>query len=212
MFLYNDKVLVDRSFKLSELFKLVKANKDIKTEASIIESIKLSHVLSPSTTNLEPCENVKEIYIIKIDLKEKHIPTVFLEMFDKQIKFQTLFKLFYKDSIVYRTSIKEFNEDGTLKLLKIFQTDWIEELKQNFPTTSKLEMVYKTILANITSYEFKKNEDFKEYIIRLDTIKKKNMEIDKLTRMMNAEKQPNIKMEMNDKIKKLKNDLKALEV
>lgn len=212
MFIYNEKVLVNRPFKLNELLKLVKANKDIKTDASVIAGINLSHVLSPATTNLEISRNVKEIYIITIDLKEKQIPNAFLDLFDKQIMFQTLFKLCYNNSVIYRASLKEFNEDETMKILKTFQTDWQDELKQEFPTTSKLENVYKTILSNITSQQFKQDEEFSDYVLRLDKIRKQKAEIDKLTRMMLAEKQPNIKMELNDKIKKLKNELKELEV
>lgn len=212
MFIYNEKVLVNRPFKLNELLKLVKANKDIKTDASVIAGINLSHVLSPATTNLEISKNVKEIYIITIDLKEKQIPNAFLDLFDKQIMFQTLFKLCYNNSVVYRASLKEFNEDETMKILKTFQTDWQDELKQEFPTTSKLENVYKTIISNITSHQFKQDEEFSDYVLRLDKIRKQKAEIDKLTRMMLAEKQPNIKMELNDKIKKLKNELKELEV
>lgn len=212
MFIYNEKVLVNRPFKLNELLKLVKANKDIKTDAGVIAGINLSHVLSPATTNLEISKNVKEIYIITIDLKEKQIPNAFLDLFDKQIMFQTLFKLCYNNSVVYRASLKEFNEDETMKILKTFQTDWQDELKQEFPTTSKLENVYKTIISNITSHQFKQDEEFSDYVLRLDKIRKQKAEIDKLTRMMLAEKQPNIKMEMNDKIKKLKNELKELEV
>lgn len=207
MFIYNEKVLVNRPFKLNELLKLVKANKDIKTDASVIAGINLSHVLSPATTNLEISKNVKEIYIITIDLKEKQIPNAFLDLFDKQIMFQTLFKICYNNSVVYRASLKEFNEDETMKILKTFQTDWQDELKQEFPTTSKLENVYKTIISNITSQQFKQDEEFSDYVLRLDKIRKQKAEIDKLTRMMLAEKQPNIKMEMNDKIKKLKKEL-----
>ena len=212
MFIYNEKVLVNKPFKLNELLKLVKANKDIKTDASVIAGINLSHVLSPNTTNLENSENVKEIYIITLELKEKRLPTAFLDLFDKQIMFQTLFKMCYNDSVVYRASLKEFNEDETMKILKTYQTEWQEELKQEFPTTSKLENVYKKIISNITSHEFKQDESFKNYVLRLDQIKKQRAEIDKITRMMLAEKQPNIKMELNDKIKKLKNELKELEV
>ena len=163
-----------------------------------------------ATTNLEISKNVKEIYIITIDLKEKQIPNAFLDLFDKQIMFQTLFKICYNNSVIYRASLKEFNEDETMKILKTFQTDWQDELKQEFPTTSKLENVYKTIISNITYHEFKQDEEFSDYVLRLDKIRKQKAEIDKLTRMMLAEKQPNIKMEMNDRIKKLKNELKEL--
>ena len=210
MFNYNERTKIDKSFKLSDVLKIVNANKEIKNDARVISDIKLSLILSSSSTNLETSKNVKEIYIITIDLKEKRIPNVFLDLFDKQIMFQTLFKICYNNSVVYRASFKEFNEDETMKILKTFQTDWQDELKQEFPPTSKLENVYKTIISNITSCGFKQDEEFKDYVLRLDQIKKQKSEIDKLPRMMLAEKQPNIKMEMNDRIKFLRKELQAL--
>lgn len=211
MFSYNEKVLVNKPFRVNELLKLIKADKTIKTDAGVIANIKLSHVLSPQTTNLENSKDVKEIYIITLELKEKQLPTVFLDCFDKQIMFQTLFKVCYNGTVVYRASIKELNEDGSMKILKTYQTDWQNELKQQFPTTSKLDNVYKKIISNITNYEFRQDESFKSYVLRLDLIKKQKNEIEKRTRMMLAEKQPNIKMEINDKIKKLKRELKEME-
>ena len=211
MFIYNEKVLVNKPFKLNELLKLVKANKDIKKDASVIAGINLSLVLSPTTTNLETNKNVREIYIITIDLKEKRIPSEFLDLFDKQIMFQTLFKICYNNNIVYRASLKEFNEDETMKILQTYQTDWQNELNQAFPTTSKLENVYKKMIANITSYKFKQDESFKNYVMRLDLIKKRKTEIEKLTKTMNNEKQPNLRMALNDKIKEMRKQLNEME-
>ena len=52
---------------------------------------------------------------------------------------------------------------------------------------------------------------FDDYILRIDSIKKLKSEIEKLTKTMNNEKQPNIKMAMNDKIKQMKKDLINME-
>ena len=42
-------------------------------------------------------------------------------------------------------------------------------------------------------------------------IKKQKNEIEKQTKIMNAEKQPNIKMKLNDEIKQMKKELQELE-
>ena len=57
----------------------------------------------------------------------------------------------------------------------------------------------------ITHYHFRQDEEFEDYISRLESIKKQKLEIEKLTKTMNAEKQPNLRMAMNDKIKQMKN-------
>ena len=67
------------------------------------------------------------------------------------------------------------------------------------------------MLKYVVGYSFRQDESFENYTKRLDEIKKLKSEIDKQTRLMTAEKQPNIKMALNDKIKEMKRNLQELE-
>ena len=67
------------------------------------------------------------------------------------------------------------------------------------------------MLKYVVGYSFKPEESFQEFVQRLNCIKKQKTEIEKLTKKMNNEKQPNIKMALNDKIKQMKKDLLNLE-
>lgn len=71
MFNYSEKTKVDIKFKMLDLFKTIKADKSVKTDASNVVSVVLSNTLSPERTNLEASENVKEIYVIDIILNSK---------------------------------------------------------------------------------------------------------------------------------------------
>lgn len=210
MFNYSEKTKVDIKFKMLDLFKTIKADKSVKTDAGIIVSVILSNTLSPEKTNLEASENVKEIYVIDIILNSKRVPEIFVDAFNKFIEFQTLFRLHFQNEIKYIVSIKTFN-DEKMKILKTFESDWKKEEKIDFPFTTKLENVFKEMLKYVVGYAFRQDESFENYVKRLDEIKKLKSEIDKQTRLMTAEKQPNIKMAMNDKIKKLKKELQMLE-
>lgn len=210
MFNYSEKTKVDIKFKMLDLFKTIKADKSVKTDAGNIVSVILSNTLSPEKTNLEASENVKEIYVIDIILNSKRVPEIFVDAFNKFIEFQTLFRLHFQNEIKYIVSIKTFN-DEKMKILKTFESDWKKEEKIDFPFTTKLENVFKEMLKYVVGYAFRQDESFENYVKRLDEIKKLKSEIDKQTRLMTAEKQPNIKMAMNDKIKKLKKELQMLE-
>ena len=98
-----------------------------------------------------------------------------------------------------------------MKIIKRFESDWIAPLELDFPITTKLENVFKKIIKNITNYDFRQEESFESYSKRIDDINKLKSEIDKQTKTMNNEKQPNIKMAMNDKIKQMKKQLQELE-
>lgn len=193
-----------------DLFKTIKADKSVKTDAGNIVSVILSNTLSPEKTNLEASENVKEIYVIDIFLNSKRVPEVFVDAFNRFIEFQTLFRLHFQDEIKYIVSIKTFS-DEKMKILKTFESDWKKEEKFDFPFTTKLENVFKEMLKYVVRYAFRQDESFENYVKRLDEVKKLKSDIDKQTRLMTAEKQPNIKMAMNDKIKKLKKELQMLE-
>ena len=210
MFIYNEKCVVNKLFRLQELFKAIKADKAIKASAKNIIYIKLSYVISPSKLNLEPSKSVKEIYVIDVAVDSKQLQMSFIEALNKFIELQTLFKIRYKNEVKYMLSIKDFREDK-MKIIKRFESDWIAPLELDFPITTKLENVFKEIIKNITNYDFRQEESFESYSKRIDDINKLKSEIDKQTKTMNNEKQPNIKMALNDKIKQLKKELKEFE-
>lgn len=210
MFNYSEKTKVDIKFKMLDLFKTIKADKTVKIDAGNIVSVILSNTLSPEKTNMEASENVKEIYVIDIILNSKRVPEIFVNAFNRFIEFQTLFRLHFQDEIKYIGSIKTFS-DEKMKILKTFESDWKKEEKFDFPFTTKLENVFKKMLKYVVGYAFRQDESFENYVKRLDEIKKLKSEIDKQTRLMTAEKQPNIKMALNDKIKEMKRNLQELE-
>lgn len=210
MFNYSEKTKVDIKFKMLDLFKTIKADKSVKTDAGIIVSVILSNTLSPEKTNMEASENVKEIYVIDIILNSKRVPEIFVDAFNRFIEFQTLFRLHFQDEIKYLVAIKTFS-DEKMKILKTFESNWKKEEKFGFPLTTKLENVFKEMLKYVVGYSFRQDESFENYVKRLDEIKKLKSEIDKQTRLMAAEKQPNIKMALNDKIKEMKRNLQELE-
>lgn len=206
MFTYNPKTQVDINFKMLELFRTIKADKQIKADAENIISVKLANTLSPAKTNLEASDNVQEIYVIDIDLNSKRIPTLFIDAFNRYIAFQTLFRLRYKEEIKYIISIKTFTEEK-IKVSKFFESEWKTQEIYDFPITNRLEIVFKNMLKYTTGYNFRDNESFEKYISRLDEIKKLKVEIEKQTKIMNNEKQPNLRMVMNDKIKQKRKEL-----
>lgn len=210
MFNFSDKTQANITFKMLELFRTLKADKQVKTDASNIAEVKLANILSPDRTFMEASDQVKEIYIIELTLTSKSVPAMFIDLFNKYIEFQTLFKLIYGTQVKYISSIKQF-ADEKMKVLKTFESDWQTETTQDFPITNKLENVFKTIITNITGVSFRQDEAYSNYISRLEAIKKLKSEIEKQTKTMNNEKQPNLRMALNDKIKQLKRQLQELE-
>lgn len=210
MFNYPDKTKINKQFTLKELFKLINCDKELKLNASSIDSICLSNVLSKSTTNLNESENVKEIYIIDVFIKENIVPNKFIDRFNKNINFQTLFRIRFKENTKYIMSLKTFTDDKA-NILLTFESDWQKVTEKKFPSTLKLVNVFKEMLKYVSGCEIKDEESFEKYAQRFNQIKKLKSEIAKLTKQVNAEKQPNLRMELNDKLKQIKKELKELD-
>ena len=210
MFRFSEKTQVNIQFKMLELFRTIKADKIVKADAGNVTRVTLSNVLSPDRTNMESSDNVKEIYVFDIELNSNKVPEKFIEALNKSINFQTLLTLRYNDKVKYIIAVKII-DDEKIKILKIFESDWQEEQLDDMPSSVKLENIYKQMIAKLTLYPFKTSEDFKQYVERMSAIKKQKSEIEKQTKIMNVEKQPNIKMKLNDEIKQMKKELQKLE-
>ena len=210
MFKFSEKTQVNIQFKMLELFRTIKADKVVKADAGNVTKVTLSNVLSPDRTNMESSDNVKEIYLFDIELNSNKIPEKFIEALNKSINFQTLLTLKYNDKVKYIIAVKII-DDEKIKILKTFESDWQEETLDDMPSSVKLENIFKQMITKLALYPFRINEDFKQYVDRMNAIKKQKSEIEKQTKIMNAEKQPNMKMKLNDEIKQLKKELQELE-
>ena len=210
MFKFSEKTQVNMQFKMLELFRTIKADKVVKADAGNVTKVTLTNVLSPDRTNMESSDNVKEIYVFDIELNSNKVPEKFIEALNKSINFQTLLTLRYNDKVKYIIAVKII-DDEKIKILKTFESDWQEETLDDMPSSVKLENIYKQMIAKLTLYPFKTSEDFIQYVDRMSAIKKQKSEIERQTKIMNAEKQPNIKMKLNDEIKQMKKELQKLE-
>lgn len=210
MFRFSEKTQVNIQFKMLELFRTIKADKVVKADAGNVTKVTLSNVLSPDRTNMESSDDVKEIYVFDLELNSNRVPEKFIEALNKSINFQTLLTLKYNDKVKYIIAVKIIDDDK-IKILKTFESDWQEEQLDDMPSSVKLENIYKQMIAKLTLYPFKTSEDFKQYVDRMSAIKKQKSEIEKQTKIMNTEKQPNIKMKLNDEIKQMKKELQDLE-
>jgi len=93
MFNFSTKTVVNRAFKLTDLFKQMGVSKEARKEASVIEKITLTNVLSPLTLNCEADKTIKEVYVFEIVVNARIVPELFIKELDNSIKFHTLFNV-----------------------------------------------------------------------------------------------------------------------
>lgn len=212
MFDLSSKTQVNRKFRLTELYKMMAADKDVKTDAKSIISVVLSNVISQDTMNLSSTGTVQEIYIFDIELENKNIPTLFISSLDKAINLHTVFILHCENEQILYGCFKERTEKG-VKLGKYYKTDWTTETAPiSLPlNVTSIDDIYTALIDVLIPIEANAGEQTSDFVARFDKINKLKSEIERKQKQVDNERQSKRRFELNDELKKLKNELKSLE-
>lgn len=212
MFDLSSKTLVNRRLYLTDLYKIIGKDKEIRLDAKNICSVVLTNVLSCDTMNYTAVGVVKEIYILEIKLNEKVIPEIFIKALDKSIYFHTLFVLRCNDEELLYGCYKQITDKG-VKLGKYYNSSWApsgknKELPLNLTT---LDEVYTLFINELILLTAKETESTQELISRYEEIQKLKKDIEKLQRQVDNERQSKKRFELNDVLKELKKKLESLQ-
>lgn len=212
MFQLSSKTQVNRKFRLTELYKMMAADKDVKADAKNILSVVLTNVLSQDTLNLTNDGTVKEIYIFDIELDNKTIPALFISALDKAINLHTVFVLRCDNQQLLYGCYKEKTANG-VKLGKYYSTEWTSSAKTiALPiNVASIDDIYTAIIDKLIPIQATKNESTSDFVSRFDKITKLKAEIARLQKQVDNERQSKIRFELNNELKKLKNSLSNLE-
>lgn len=211
MFELSSKTQVNRKFKLTELYKVTSADKAVKADAANILSVMLTNVLNNDTLNLSVKGAVKEIYVFEIALTTKTAPSLFISALDKATNFHTIFILKYGNEEVLYGAFKEYGEKG-MKAGKYYCTDWAAEKPIALPLgVNSLDEIYTAIIDELIPITARQAESTKDLVARYGEVVKLKKEIEKLQHLVDTEKQPKRRFELNDELKKLKDNLKELQ-
>lgn len=193
--------------KSTELNKIIpkkaiytKFNLDNATKEAIdldVAKLVIVNELSSEKLHVSKGENVSAIFVLNVMLKRKNFCSRSIELIAKLIPQKMIIVLQYQDEImlaVYHT--------------KLMYSSW-QKIENASININGLDMngVWKNFVKQIANFEWDESLTIEDNVALNEKRRKLNCEIEKLTRQMNAEKQPNIKMAINDKIKELKKEL-----
>ena len=205
MFHFSSKTVVDRKFKLSDLYKQMSASKEAKKDGALIESVVLKNVLSPNTLYCDADKAIKEIYVFEITVKERYVPETFIKELDKSIKLHTIFHIKHEDYELSMLSYKLGTQKG-----RYFQTNWENEDDFDVPLVSSIPEMYKYILSKFLIYPPFESEGVEEYIKRYNQLAKLDFQIGKTSSAIAHETQSKKKFEYNARLKEYKEEREQL--
>lgn len=179
-----------------------------------IKTIWWRNKIAASTMNLAAGEIVTEIEIFEVRLYTSQLDEAVLRQIDKEIPYHILFLLEYEDRFQAWTAYKEAVGSGTnaFKVGTYYHTDWLEESKLPLKVDGlTVDQVYENFVRQIAGDIFTgTNETLKESVERSERKKELQKQIEKLQGKVHREKQLNKQVQLNMKLKRLKEELEEL--
>lgn len=219
LFEYPEKSRFGRKIPKNKFYENVTFNRKLKEKfINQIDKIIWKHKLAPNTLNLDATDEVPEIVVLDIFLKNEEIEQALLEIIDNAIPLPIIFHLHQKNKIKIKAAYKRpsVSANNNWIVESYLESDW--ELlntitKQSIPQALNLGKLYEAILLALIPVEFKNNKktrNIAEQISTINQVKLLKKEIEQLTLKFNKEKQKNRQFEINKKIKLKQKELSKL--
>lgn len=208
MFEFSSRVTVNKEFKVSDVLKTMHASKEVRADASKIDSMRLAYVINAARINCQENPDYREIYIFEINLNSKDLPTLFVEALDKTIKFHTFFVFKLDDYVATTMCFKRI--DKTVRLEKYHPRPFALDKPIPLPDIQDVPEAYKFLYSYEMDIPYRKSESPEELFQRIATIRKIRYDIEKLEEAIIRQLQPKKKYEYHQKVAELKNHLTDL--
>jgi hypothetical protein len=185
------------------------SNKVKKLFTNQIQKILWKNKLSVETINLRGKE-IDEIQIFEIELKEKvYIPDI-LNSIDKSIPYHIVFIIKFSDDVYVSVSPKHLNpiNANSAVIDHTFKTEWFSSQEFNFKIDLKnsIDDIFYSFCCQF-SPTIKTNKNLQDFISANKELDRLNRDIQKINQQISQTKQYNKKVELNQKLLFLENNI-----
>lgn len=179
-----------------------------------VEQIVWQYKLAPETINLPAKPGVPEVQIFRIVLKTGDMSVDVLKCIDGAVQFPIVFELEYEGKIKVIAAHKRPSEADASKWVvsDYFSTVWMpaNSPRVEMPVVLDLAGLYEALLQRLIPLAPRDQESFSALVERLESVRAKQREIEKVRARLAKEKQFNRKVEINATLRQLNNELEEL--
>lgn len=191
--------VVDKFIPKKTFYEKVNIPNSIKEEfIDKLSKIYWKYKIAEDTINIPKTENVEEIEVFELELKEKYNCKGIIRIITKNIPYPILFYIKYESDFQY--AIK-YNDE-------IFFSEWNDKISFTFSGLN-IGGIYDNLVKTITKIDIS-IQNLNDEIQKKNEILYIENEIKKLENKIRSEKQFNIKVEYNKEIAKLEKRKKEL--
>ena len=199
MFELPKSCYVNKFIPKKVFYEKVGVSTNVKEEfINLVDRITWLYKLSEDTLGLTKTDEIEEIQIFQIDVKEKKVPVNVIKTITKGVKYKVLFVIKYQDDYCY-----------SIKVENIYNSEWNNNIKFNFNAIN-LEIVYESIVKKIIKEE-NNEKSFSKIIEENEHKNELEKKISMLKQKIKLEKQFNRKIELNRELNKFMKELEVLD-
>jgi hypothetical protein len=171
--------------------------------------------LAPETTNLGATDAVAEVQIFGISLKNATLDEAVLKAIDKAIPFPLFFELTWRGKRMATAAFKRPNEADRAKwvISEYFATEWVPEdaPREPLPVALDLGALYERMLTAMMPAAAQNGEDIQARVVRMEAIRAKTRDVEKIKMRLSREKQFNRRVAINAELRVAKQELAELQ-
>lgn len=206
---YPLKTKFNKPIPKNKIYEKASINTTLKDKiVKQIEKIIWLHKLSSTTLNLDATENITEIQVFDIELKQDSLDEDVLRAIDRAIPFPIIFQLKKNDKVQIKSAYKRANESNNDKWIvdKYFTSPWLDinQDKESLPTVLDLEKLYEVMIKELIPNLTTTKKSLKEQVEIHKELEKLQKQYEQIKAKRNKEKQFNKKVELNAQLKHLK--------
>ncbi|WP_037435315.1 DUF4391 domain-containing protein [Sinorhizobium fredii] len=179
-----------------------------------VDQIVWKFKLAPETINLAATRTVSEIQVFGIGLRTGKLDEEVLRAIDRAIPFPLIFELTWSGKRKMVAAFKRPSEADAAKWVvsEYFATDWAQEdeSRRPLPVALNLGALYDSILTSMMPVSLTTGEDIQARVARMETIRAKTREVERIKARLVREKQFNKRVAINAELRAAKQELERL--
>lgn len=211
---YPQSTIVNRVVPKTMFYKFMEVNPRMKTRfVNDVINITWLYKLAASTLNVTDTENMKEIEVFVVNLKQPDCPTDLFSFIDTNMPHHIVFVLVHDNHAMLLINYKEWADDTHTKfnITQAFTSPWVSVDNLHLQIDGQsLPRIYDNFVAQISGIGEHKAGCMADIVALKKQIAKAETELKSLEKRMRKEPQLDRQMQMNKQVKAKRNELDSL--
>lgn len=219
LYFYPEQAKVNRLIPKNKFYEEGKASSQIEQLfVEQVENMRWAYQLDVSTTHMQDKDDLKEIQILHIQSRVENFDTAILAYIDKLIPSPIIFEVYFNDAVKVYATYKRLNQADKTKVVagQYYSTAWQNDInRMPLPIFLHLSGLYEHFIHDLLPREVANSgenvqDDIEAKIALNEKIEQLNKQLAKLSQSLKREKQFNRQVEINQRIKDLRQQIEQI--